>query len=95
MMSSRANGSPTKQAIPGTSLRIERLTKFAQGAHTTHMSEHDMRNAVGEEVWAAYWARLDAIKVQMAEAQKEAERIRVLLEIAFDSRDARPSPTNE
>ena len=85
MTSSRAKGSPTKRAIPSTLLRIEQLSKFAQGANTTHMSEAEMSNAVGEELWAAYWSRLDAIKVQMAEAQKEVEKIRVLLEGAFDT----------
>jgi hypothetical protein len=86
MTSIRAKGSPTKRAVPGTSLRIERLSKFAQGAETAHMSDADMRNAVGEDLWTAYWARLAAIKVQMAEAQKEAEKIRALLETAFARR---------
>jgi hypothetical protein len=30
-----------------------------------------------------YWGKLEAIKVQMSEAQKEAEKIRSRLEAAF------------
>jgi hypothetical protein len=92
MTSSRAKGSPTKRGIAGTARRIERLTKFAQEGNAVPMSDAEMRNAVGEELWVGYWSRLVAIKVQMADAQKEAEQIRLLLEVAYNARSVETQP---
>jgi len=87
MTSIRAKGSPTKRGVAGTEERVERLLKFSEFASSVSMSEDEMRDSVGKEAWDSYWARLDAIKGQMADAQREAEKIRLRLEAAFDGRN--------
>jgi hypothetical protein len=86
MTSTRAKGSPTKKGTTGTDARIELLAKFAEVANSMCMSEQEMREAVGHSLWDRYWARLDAIKSLMADAQKEAEQVCDRLQAAFDSR---------
>jgi hypothetical protein len=42
-----------------------------------------LREAVGTELWDAYWAKLDQIRSQLLEAEEDAATIRLRLDAAF------------
>jgi 5-methylcytosine-specific restriction endonuclease McrA len=85
-MSGKAKGSPNKKGVADLSKRIDMLSRFAASANAIHLSEADLRNAVGADLWDGYWRRLDAIKGHLNDAQAEAEKIRGILETEYDQR---------
>ncbi|TJV71044.1 MAG: HNH endonuclease [Mesorhizobium sp.] len=78
--STTAQGSPTSRRVPDIEERIARLERFEEIAGVREsVPEAELRMAVGEELWDAYWQRRDEIVHLMREAQKEAVKIEPLL----------------
>lgn len=82
-MRGSAKKSPATREIANLRDRIERLQNFADNFVTSAMSQDEMRDAVGPELWDSYWEHLSAIETTMKKAQQEADKIRPLLEKAF------------
>lgn len=60
--------------------RVRRLQEFEQAAGAADaMSNENLREVVGGELWDQYWQRLDDIKRMMAEAQVAAVQIEKVL----------------
>lgn len=79
-MLSQAKGSPTRKGVVDVEERVRRLQEFEQAAGATDaMSNENLREVVGGELWDQYWQRLDDIKRMMAEAQVAAVQIEKVL----------------
>ncbi|WP_156394337.1 HNH endonuclease [Mesorhizobium sp. Root172] len=78
--STSAQGSPTSRGIVDVDERFARLERFEEIAGVREsVPEAELRSAVGDELWDAYWKRRDEIVHLMREAQKEAMKIEPLL----------------
>lgn len=81
-ISGTSKGSPKTRGVTDLAGRIEALKRFEDwSAHVAL----DMRGLVGDAVWDAYWKRLEAIELQMHEAQREAMVIRNLIADALEA----------
>lgn len=82
-MTGNAPGSPTRRGIQNVAQRVERLSVFEAESKTVASSSVLLREAAGVELWDAYWAKLDQIRGELLEAEKDAEVIRSRLDAAF------------
>lgn len=82
-MTGSARGSPTQKGTQDVAQRIARLSVFEAESKTVASSTATLREAAGAELWDAYWARLDQIRGELLEAEKDAEVIRSRLDAVF------------
>ncbi|HEX8225415.1 MAG TPA: HNH endonuclease [Allosphingosinicella sp.] len=81
-ISGTSTGSPKSRGVANLGGRIEVLRQFEDWSSHAAL---DMRSLAGEAVWDAYWGRLEAIELQMHEAQREAVIIRELIADALQA----------
>ena len=87
-MQGLAPGSPTTRGIANLDQRIRLIEKFEAWGNVEPLP---IRECVGEEEWTSYWARCDAITVQLREAQLQADRIKNKLTAALEIRQPKES----
>ena len=87
-MQGLAPGSPTTRGIANLDQRIRLIEKFEAWGNVEPLP---IRECVGEEEWTGYWARCDAITVQLREAQLQADRIKNKLTAALEIRQPKES----
>ncbi|MBU2192542.1 MAG: HNH endonuclease [Alphaproteobacteria bacterium] len=73
-----AKRSPRRRGVKDLDERISRLDQLAAEI-TPAQTEAEMIERVGAELWERYWDRLTHLKSLMAEAEKDAARIRYLM----------------
>ena len=82
-MTGNAPRSPTRRGVQDVAQRAERLSLFDAEAKMVANPANVLREAVGAELWDAYWEKLDAIRGQLLKAEKDAGIIRSKLDTAF------------
>ena len=82
-MTGSARRSPTRRGIQDVAQRIQRLSAFEAESKMVASPAAVLREAVGTELWDAYWAKLDQIRSQLLEAEEDAATIRLRLDAAF------------
>lgn len=86
-MTGNARRSPTRRGIQDVAQRVERLSVFDAEAKMVTSPADVLREAVGAELWDAYWAKLDQIRGQLLEAEDDAAIIRLKLDSALGKAD--------
>ena len=82
-MLGRAPNSPMSRQIADLAHRLTVLERFEAW---TEQQPIDFAKVVSKDVWDTYWARLEAIKLQLAEAQRDANVIRAAVVAALNDR---------
>jgi hypothetical protein len=87
-----ARGSPTTRGIGDVPQRITRLAAFEAESKSIARTIDELRAATGAELWDRYWDKLDQIRKQLLDAEKDAELIRAKLDEAITSTPSSPLP---